>query len=235
MGKRFERFILIENTKIPIIIGLNCFLNGYGYLVCNGKQAFTDKKAQKIYPKLIKKGLFKGRRTESKEGSNIFPLHRLITCIYEDIYEYEIHHIDKTKKNNYIRNLVKAIKQKHDKIHRMSNKEGQQESFKMQAKLKSNLFRKIKNTLAQRPETILEILQKNIEGLSVEEIEEDFKSKIKKSKIHEILNYFHYKKDFSEWLKKPQNQTFPDLNGKFDIRWEHILKFEGGYEDVNNR
>jgi len=62
--------------------------------------------------------------------------------------------------------------------------------------------------------------------MNAREIEKRLKGKVGKSKIQEIINYFFYTQEFSEWLEKQSNSNTQTLNGQFKNRWEYILKFD---------
>lgn len=65
------------------------------------------------------------------------------------------------------------------------------------------------------------------------EIEKRINAKVKKSKIYEIINYFYHGKEFINWLISKRNKTLQALDGKFQNRWEHILKFEEVQDNEN--
>lgn len=192
------RYLLIENIKKSVVYKLKILPNLDGYIVfC--KQDFAKKLPLNIRRKFAKRGIAMTYERGLKDNKS-FCFHRLISSLYYNCLNLEIHHIDKNKHNNFFENLVPLTAQKHKKIENCLN------CFELSLKEKENLTNKAKNkiTLAKNENLILEILNLKAQNQSILKIEKTINHKIKKSKIAEILSFFYYSSDFLKWIKYQQ-------------------------------
>lgn len=192
------RYLLIENIKKSVIYKLKILPNLDGYIVfC--KQDFAKKLPLNIRRKFAKRGIAMTYERGLKDSKS-FCFHRLISSLYYNCLNLEIHHIDKNKHNNFFENLVPLTAQKHKEIENNIN------CIKLSLEEKSNLANKTKSkiTLAKNEDLIMEILNLKLQNKSLFETEKLINYKIKKSKIAEIISFFYYSKDFLKWLKHQQ-------------------------------
>ena len=81
-------------------------------------------------------------------------------------------------------------------------------------------------TVANNDELLWEILKLKNTGMKPKSIILIFHKLIKKSKIYEILSFYHYSKEFVIWLKIQQKQCFTELYGNLSEAWNKIIEFE---------
>lgn len=153
-----KNYIFIGNQQSTEIIELEQIPNDDGYITF-GKYNVRDKLVPKPYSQMKRMGLFESLETAENNRNSPCGVHRLVMCLYSNCIGHKVHHIDKDRQANNICNLINMIKKKHDAVHRLSDKDGQEESFIVQNKLKKKLFRKPKSTLAQNEELIREIFR----------------------------------------------------------------------------
>lgn len=153
----YQRFILIENIENPILIPLKEGTNRDGYIVF--AKSNLEKVPKKIKEKFFNNGLYKKLASALNEYNGLFNLHRLVLCLYDNILEYEVHHIGKNPFVNNICNLIMVKRELHIEIDKMPIEEGKVESLNLQNKLKDKLFKPSRNTLSQNPKLIIEILK----------------------------------------------------------------------------
>lgn len=213
-------FIIIENILTPIFIELKQVKNKDGYITID-KNFYSKVIPQKIREKLAKRGLCLTYATGMKNNKSLC-LHRLITCLYFNCINKEVHHINKNKIDNYITNLIPLDAISHKRIDNdLLN--GVNFAINEQEQLKSKL-KKTRTTLANNEQILYEILSLKNKQLPVKKIIKIIK-KIRKSKIYEIINYFYYSNEFKIWLKMQQNQTFQELYGKFFNEWKNVINY----------
>lgn len=66
-------------------------------------------------------------------------------------------------------------------------------------------------------------------------IAEKMKGTLKKTSVYDICNFYHYSKEFLDYLENQTDKEFLELYGKTDKKWYYIYKFEGGEaNDIEN-
>ena len=216
-------FMLIENIPNPILIELERAKNPK--YPTYGKDSVRNFIPTDLYNTLASNGLFEKLKTAHNEHDSEFGIYRLQYCLYANILGNEIHHIDKQKKNNKLKNLVKMKLRFHRKVDNMPIPEGIRVSLAEQLKQRKEIFKPKKQTLARNAKLIVQILQLK-ENMSVSEVLEEIDNKLGKSSVYGILKFYFYSAEFVAELKAKRDKTFPPLDGNFKKRWENVLEFE---------
>lgn len=193
------------------------------------KNILKESLSEKAYSSLIKNGLFSNINSGFSQYNNYTSIHRLNMCLYKNILNLEVHHMDKNKKNNFIFNLVPIAEKEHKKLDILQGKEYWNSTNQYFLEFLKYLNKKRRNTIANRNEIIYEILILLKSGKTPIEISDYFGKKIGKSKIYEIKKYYFYLNDFINYVKECKNTAFYQLNGKLGLQWKSLLDFEALY------
>ena len=204
-------YLLNENIKKSNLLKMTHYDNNYNYHVAN-KNIFNN---DKLCKKLHNNGLHEFKRDKEEDYPKSFLVHRLVACLYQPIFEHEIHHIYKNRQQNNICNLVKLRTRRHKFVEKLPIYTGIDVSLRMQRRQKKQIFKVQRRTLSQNTKLILEILQgKNVER------------KICENNIYDIKKDFFYANEFLEWHEAYINKGIPALDVKFNERWKYILQFD---------
>lgn len=64
--------------------------------------------------------------------------------------------------------------------------------------------------------------------MNKKEIVKEMAGVVGKTTIYDIVKFYHYSKEFLEYLDNETDKEFLELYGKNDKRWYYIYKYEGG-------
>lgn len=149
-------YLLIENIKKPYLAKAKHYSNKDGYYTAN-KTIFNNKR---LKSKLHNNGLHAKKKNKENDYPTSFLIHRLVSCLYQNIFDYEIHHINKANQQNNVCNLVKLRQKRHRWVESLPINIGIAISLRMQRRQKRKMFKVKRQTLAQNERLILEILKK---------------------------------------------------------------------------
>ncbi len=166
--------------------------------------------SKKTYKYLLNNGLYMTKK-DNRTLNTYLGLHRLVACLYGDISNLSIHHIDKNKKNNSIENLVPMNQEFNTSLDSLEFSQmlkiGQEEHKKW---IKNT--NKKNNSLANNSYLQFEILTNSL-NTSIQKIYSNIRKKFKNIQtVRNIINYFYHLKEFIIWLKYNDIGTFKDLN-----------------------
>ena len=201
-------YLVVDSKKESKVITLEIIRYKDGYLRLKSDNLLKNIN-EKFYKILLDNGLFSYKKYRAY--NTYFLLHRLVACLYDDISNLDIHHIDENRGYNHIDNLVPMTKERNISLNSLEYNKvlriGQEEKRKWLKKLS----KKNKN-LANNPYIQFEIL-KNALGTSIQEIYSHIKKKIKNIQtIRNIINYFYHFKEFIIWLEYSYKNIYEDLN-----------------------
>lgn len=218
-------YLIVENCKTPLFIELK-ITDKHSEYVKIDKVALKNVLPKNILYTLAKNGLCTTIENTMKEGTNPFTIHRLTMCLYKNILGLTVHHNDKNKYNNAITNLTPLDNFTHQKLDVKPEPAFTQLTQKYNKEFEVKYFKAKRNTLANRGENLLTILQKLHEGHQVKDI---VSKQYKKSKIYEVKSHFYHIKEFTIYLKTFNSPTRRELNGKVNTIWKDIYNFEKIY------
>lgn len=221
---KVKRFLLIENISQPILLELKPTPNTDGYITMSKKHLNKN-----LPKKIIKSFASRGYASTIEIGlktNKSFCWHRLVACLYYNCLGKEIHHImPEDKTCNDITNLVPLKKHFHNNLHKLDLAFATSLARNEQTILRKKSFKE-NITVANNDELLWEILKLKNTGMKPKSIILIFHKLIKKSKIYEILSFYHYSKEFVIWLKIQQKQCFTELYGNLSEAWNKIIEFE---------
>ena len=206
-----EYYFIVENLKDSVIFQLKRTDEQSPYIKFE-KKHFRNRVGEKIFDILAKRGLCTQEHIALSSGTNPLSIHRLITCLYQNIIGLEVHHNNKNKADNRISNLSPITHKYHDFL----DKQQGEKYEKLTSILHKNFREKVckedekRNTLANRKEIVLDVLGDLASGKSVKDISNE---KIKKTKIYELKKYYFYLNEFINYLREFINLKFVLLNG----------------------
>lgn len=207
-------YLVVDSKKESKIINLDIIKYSDGYIRLKSDN-ISKNISKKIYKKLLDNGLYMLKK-DNRTLNTYLALHRLIACLYGDISNLTIHHIDKDKTNNNIENLVPMSQEMNTWLDSL-NYNKMLEIGKKEHKEWINRIRKKNDNLANNPYIQFEILVKAL-NKPVKEIYLHFKKKIKNIQtIRNIINYFYHVEEFVQWLKCSYINVFEDLNKNIGI------------------
>ena len=212
--------LLVENIRKPMLVDFRRVKHRDGYVTFK-KNQLRLKIPSPLYKMLVRNGLYQTKESGFNKNNSYLLLNRLVMCLYQNIIGDEVHHIDKNLEINNIFNLLKISHGLHDKIDNMPIEEGIKVSRVMQAKDKCKIFKQPRNTLAQNPNLILELLRQNKTSTK-----KGRKFKICGSTQAAIKNHFFYKSEFLKLHETLKNKELSALNSNSDNMWKYINLFE---------
>jgi len=227
MEKKY--YVVICNLKNNICFELpvNVQANNYARFY---KNSLKHSIPLKLYKKLIKRGLFLNLSVGNNSKNSECTIHRLVACLYYKCLGKEIHHISKNKTENHICNLIPVSKKLHihlDNIDMESNLYNSElEQIELLKKLKS------RTTLAKNDGLIYEILENFSKGSTILELIQQYKCKVKKSTIYNLVAKYILFEDFIIWLESHALTCNEELNGKLSSNWDNIIHFEQAKNQV---
>lgn len=155
--------VLIENIKAPKQINLIQVPNEDNYIVFKKHDLCRQLRNHKIYKILANNGLYKNIDAGLNKNNNHFSIHRLVFCIYLDIKNREIHHIDKDNETrNDICNLIRVFEDSHDTLDGKDLSVSIPMSLRIQNRHKRKIFKQPRNTLTQNNAVIEAFLKQEV-------------------------------------------------------------------------
>ena len=199
MNKQKHFYIIEENIKNPKMFELKTFTTIDKYIRFN-QNSLKDFLWGKSFKTMLKNGLFMTKKDRTYNAS--ISIQRLVGCLYSDITGMEMHHINKDKTNNTLYNLVPLESDVNTSIDSLPFNEMQEFGRKEHQKWIKSFNKKRRNTVANNPLLIIDILSNSI-GKTTKAVHTMFKKKIKSIKvIRNILNIFFYAEEFLKYLEK---------------------------------
>ena len=214
-------YLIVENHEDGKLLELKSKSNNDGYIVFN-RFCIEKNISKPLFRKLLKRGLYMSidARENVENLDNLFSLQRLASCIADDISSKEVHHINKSVKNNSILNLLPMAKAEHTLL------DNDCDYIAKGNKLFNEYFKqRVNNTICTNNSIIWNFLECKIQGKSVKQLKRKFKN-ISKSKLYEIQSYFYYLEDYIKWLKMLKDKPSPRLSGILSECWKDIEKFD---------
>lgn len=154
--------------------------------------------------------------TENKNRAKYNPLvclHRLAMCIKDNIKGLTVHHIDKNKFNNNIKNLLPVTQEENNSYELLNMEEQIKKGIEVKKyydKKKKEKSKQLKQTISRNEELQKEIIIYSLKHKGKEVIKK-FKNKIKTPQtIRNIVNYYFYAKEFLNWLKTMEIKGYSD-------------------------
>lgn len=218
-----HRFILVENIEEPIIKELKALPHPDGYITMS-KAELAKIVGDKLYNKLVCRGIATTKEIGYRKN-NRFSWHRLVACIYYNCLDKEVHHINKVRIDNNIKNLIPLEKQEHAQIENLDEENARNLALDILCSLKAKLKRK-RQTVANNVDLIHEILECSMCGYKTTKLIKKYRHYIKKSSIYEIVKKGYYFSMFLYWLQNKEQQAWGRLNGNSLKRWIKIIEFE---------
>ena len=155
---------------------------------------------------LLENGLFMSKKDRTYNAP--ISMQRLVGCLYSDITGMEMHHINKDKTDNSFINLVPLESDINKSIDSLPEEEMIEFGRQKHKEWEELINKKKRDTVANNPKLILDILSIGINKTAVAVLKL-FKKKIKSIKtIRNILNTFFYKEEFLKYLKKNRISIF---------------------------
>lgn len=141
----------------------------------------------KLFKKLVNRGLYKNKKSALSGWNNRWAIHRLVACLTYNIIDFEVNHIA-SKDDNDIGSLNPTTRGRNEE-YKNNNQLAIEDKEKIDREL---LKRKVnsRNTLAKNPNLIKEILYLHYEeNLQPKEIHKKLK-RISLTKIYDIINFY---------------------------------------------
>lgn len=186
---------------------------------------------QKIFDILVRRGMYESGDDSEKE-SDIYIQRFILTLVYI-IIGLQVHHLLKNLAQNDFAHLVPIEVGIHQKVDRMDFLEGIDKSLKIERTEQIKQFAdeeekklRSRNYFQSREETIIEILELSVSGMSVDEIVQAMDGKICDKKVREYINLFPQAEGFLKYLKAQENQEFADLYSNLDQKWQCLIDWE---------
>lgn len=214
-------YLIIENCKSASSLKLNSKTNNDGYIVFN-RFCIEKNISKSLFKKLLKRGLYMNEKARENVNNldNLFSLQRLVSCIIEDISNKQVHHINKSVKNNSILNLLPMTKAEHSLLNKDIDY-----IAKGNILFNEHFKQRVNNTICTNDSIIWNFLECKIQGKSVKQLKRKFKN-LSKSKLYEIQSYFYYQEDYIKWLKMLKDKPSPRLSGILSECWKNIENFD---------
>lgn len=156
--------IIVENIKKTTLINLSRASNDDGYTVFekyNFQRQMKD--YDSLYKSLANNGLYKNIVSSYNGKNGPFSVHRLVTCLYLDIKNREVHHITKEiETRNDICALIRVFEDSHDTLDRLPLEISVPISLRIQNRMKRKIFKTPRNTLTQNNTVIEAFLKKEV-------------------------------------------------------------------------
>jgi hypothetical protein len=195
-----RRFLIIDSEKTGYIdIPILTIPHLDNYIIFKDYN-ISKKIPKKIYNELLQKGLYKTIKNRTYDA--FCALHRLVVCLYDNILDLSIHHIDKDKCNNSIHNLVPIPQEHNSSLDSLPYEEMLKEGKELQNKwFKTFDGNRKRMTVAQNVYLQIDILKMSTKE-NIKKTIKHFKTKIKSERIiRTIINLIHYKVEFLKWLE----------------------------------
>lgn len=191
-------YVIEENIKTAKMFELKTFISNDKYIRFN-QDSLKNFLSKKCFDELLKKGLFMTKIPRMYNA--VISLQRLIGCLYSNITDMEMHHINKDKLNNKLDNLVPLEKELNISIDSLPFEEMLKVGQNRHQEWVKEFNKSSRHTLANNDFLIFEILSNSI-GKTAKAVHKIFIDKIKSIKIiYEILNKYFYTEDFLKYLK----------------------------------
>jgi len=229
-----EYKLIVENCKNPYFVDLKrCELDSdYVKFQIN---LIKNNLPENIYSLLLRQGLCQKLETGYSKYNCYCTIHRLCACLYSNILNLEVHHIDKVKDNNSILNLCSVEEKYHDELDLLTGYKYFLAVDEVLEEFRRNVrLQKCKrNTLSNRDDIILEVLKELYNNPSVNKIKNKFKKILGKTKLYQIKNRYFYYKEFIESLNNGYNEPLSSFNEKDRFCADSCLTFIREIEKEN--
>lgn len=198
MKKQKHFYVIEENTKHSKIFELKVDIYSDNYVRFN-QNSLKYFLGEKCFKKLLQNGLFKTKKERNYNATT--SIQRLVACLYSDITDKEIHHINKDRLDNRFINLVPLDSDTHAEMNNLSGEELLKQGNIKHKEWVERINKQPRKTLSKNSLLIIEILSNSITK-TVKELHKQFKNKIKSIKVlRKIVNTFFYNEEFLTYLK----------------------------------
>ena len=149
--------LIVENIGNPIYLKLKTKFNESGYLITS-KRNLKNNLSEKQFKCIIHRGLNEDLDIGLNSLSD-FLVHRMVAAVYYNIIGLQIHHLDKSRTNNYIWNLVPIDGAAHLLMGESDRMEEFDKAIELERALQDEQFRRTNRTKVN-DEVIEEILKR---------------------------------------------------------------------------